>query len=401
MPKEGEYLKFEAWYKTQRHPIVLYSDFEALLKQILESRGNNTTAFHKHNPMSYGLTIVASEDVPVELLEKFDIPQKPIIFRGCETREDIAKYFVSMVVDIARRVEKLFKTNIPIIMSDEEQRQHIRATNCNLCKLSFTILNKKVADHNHLSGKFRQTICNTCNMKLQLPNFMPCFIHNLSNYDAHFIVQELGFDEKAITVIPNSEEKYISFSKYVSNTFTVRFIDTFRFMASSLSTLASNLVTKDLLKFRETAKIFTHTDLPLVTRKGVYPYEYTDSWARLEETSLPSKEDFYSTLCEKDIDEEEYEHAKKVWSHFGCRTLGEYSDLYLKVDVLLLADVFENFRDICLKTYNLDPSFYYTSPGLSFDSMLKFTSMKLELLSDYDMLLMVEKGKLIIIIVII
>jgi hypothetical protein len=141
--------------------------------------------------------------------------------------------------------------------------------------------------------------------------------------------------------------------------------------------------------------------LPLVTRKGVYPYEYTDSWARLEETSLPSKEDFYSTLCEKDIDEEEYEHAKKVWSHFGCRTLGEYSDLYLKVDVLLLADVFENFRDICLKTYNLDPSFYYTSPGLSFDSMLKFTSMKLELLSDYDMLLMVEKGKLIIIIVII
>lgn len=72
--------------------------------------------------------------------------------------------------------------------------------------------------------------------------------------------------------------------------------------------------------------------------------------------------------------------------------LGEYSDLYLKIDVLLLADVFENFRDICLKTYNLDAAFYYTAPGLSFDACLKYTSIKLDLLHDYDMLLMCEKG---------
>ncbi len=74
------------------------------------------------------------------------------------------------------------------------------------------------------------------------------------------------------------------------------------------------------------------------------------------------------------------------------QTLGEYSDLYLKIDVLLLADVFENFRDLCLTTYCLDPSFYYTAPGFSFDCMLKYTRIKLELLSEYDMLLMIEKG---------
>ncbi|VVC25093.1 Ribonuclease H-like domain,Zinc finger C2H2-type [Cinara cedri] len=78
--------------------------------------------------------------------------------------------------------------------------------------------------------------------------------------------------------------------------------------------------------------------------------------------------------------------------HFDCRTLGEYSDLYLKVDVMLLADVFENFNNICMKTYNLDPAFYYTAPGFSFDCMLKYTKMKLELLTDYDMLLMIKKG---------
>jgi len=163
-------------------------------------------------------------------------------------------------------------------------------------------------------------------------------------------------------------------------------------MAYSLSSLASNLLTPDFKKFIETSKHFSSEDMPLVTRKGVYPYEYTDSWGKLKDTRLPEKEDFYSTLTEKHIKEEDYIHAKEVWKHFGCTTLGEYSDLYLMIDVLLLADIFENFRDLCLSTYQLDPAFYYTSSGFSFDCMLKYTSMKLELLSDYDMLLMIEKG---------
>jgi len=101
--------------------------------------------------------------------------------------------------------------------------------------------------------------------------------------------------------------------------------------------------------------------MPLVTRKGVYSYEYTDSWDRLEETRLPRKWDFYSTLTETGVKESDFEHAKLVWDHFGCTTFGEYSDLYLKIDVLLLADVFENFRDVCMRAYNLDQkwSVYY------------------------------------------
>jgi len=171
-------------------------------------------------------------------------------------------------------------------------------------------------------------------------------------------------------------------------------------MASSLSSLASNLHTTNYEKFRETLKNFNNDEMPLVTRKGVYPYEYTDSWEKLDETTLPEKDDFYSTLTETYIKDSEYKHAEKVWEHFGCKSLGEYSDLYLKIDVLLLADVFETFRDICLTTYSLDPAYYYTAPGFSFDCMLKFTSVKLELLSDYDMLLMFEKGICLIFIII-
>ncbi|KAL4153040.1 hypothetical protein QTP88_000873 [Uroleucon formosanum] len=186
--------------------------------------------------------------------------------------------------------------------------------------------------------------------------------------------------------------EFISFSKYVSHTFTVRFIDTCRFMASKLSTLAKNLLTPDFSKFRETGKHFATSDMDLVTRKGVYPYEYTDEWSKLDENALPNKAEFYSILTESAIKDEEYEHAMKVWDHFECKTIGEYSDLYLKIDVLLLADIFENFRDVCMKTYNIDPAYYYTAPGFSFDAILKYTAIKLELLSEYEMLLMFEDG---------
>ena len=178
MPDAGTMLEFDWWSKTQRHPIVIYADFEALLVKCTESKGEKTLAFQKHEPMSYGLFVKATENVPNDLLEKFNLPQEPIIFRGNESRQDVAKRFVNDVTEIARKVQDLLKTNKPIIMTEEEKRAHIMKNTCNLCKCIFSDKNHKVADHCHLSGKFRQTLCNTCNLKLQTPNFIPCFLHN-------------------------------------------------------------------------------------------------------------------------------------------------------------------------------------------------------------------------------
>ena len=125
----------------------------------------------------------------------------------------------------------------------------------------------------------------------------------------------------------------------------------------------------------------------LLKRKGVYPYDYVDSVDKLAESSLPPKEAFYSRLNDEEITNEDYEHAKTVWKEFRIKTLGEYTSLYNKVDVLQLADVFENFRDICL-----DAAWYYTSPGLAWDAMLKRTGATLELLTDVNMLLMFKNG---------
>ena len=130
----------------------------------------------------------------------------------------------------------------------------------------------------------------------------------------------------------------------------------------------------------------------LLLRKGVYPYEYMDSWERFNETSLPDKKAFYSELNLEDITDKDYEHAQKVWEVFEIKNLGEYHDLYVQSNTLLLADVFENFRDKCIEIYGLDPAHFLSAPGLAWQACLKKTGVKLELLTDIDMLLMVEKG---------
>ncbi|RWS01054.1 uncharacterized protein B4U80_06845 [Leptotrombidium deliense] len=113
---------------------------------------------------------------------------------------------------------------------------------------------------------------------------------------------------------------------------------------------------------------------------------------KYNETRLPPKESFFNDLQNEDISEENYNYAKKVWNEFKCKTLGDYSDLYLKFDVLLLTDIFENFRDICINTYDLDPCWYFTTPGLAWDAMLKYTKIKLEYINSIEMLLFLESG---------
>lgn len=394
MPKEGDTLGFKAWSKTERLPFVVYADFEALLLKTDQKYGVNTTAIHKHHPMSYGYLVVAAEGVPSDLFEQFDIPRAPVIFRGSATEDDVAARFVRAVIDVADKICRLYKdVNVPIIMSVEDCRVHDSKTLCDLCGCTFTDRNCKTAHHDHLSGRFLKTLCNACNLKLKTPKFVPCFLHNLSNYDAHFIVTNLpDGGNNRISVIANTEEKYISFSKYINNSFSVRFIDTCRFMATSLANLADNLSSVNFDKFREVSKVFDRSEMTLTTRKGVYPYEYTDSWDKLCVTTLPDKLQFYSALTETHVSDEDYNHALRVWNHFGCTTLGAYSDLYLKIDVLISADVFENFRDICMTTYHLDPAHYYTSPGFSFDCMLKFTKVQLSLLTDFEKVLFIESG---------
>ena len=152
---------------------------------------------------------------------------------------------------------------------------------------------------------------------------------------------------------------------------------------------------KDLIKKFKNTYSFCNNNLNkfiLLLRKGIYPYEYMGSWEKFNEKSLASKEDFYSNLNMEDIDDIDYRHGNNVFKRFELENLGDYHDLYVQSDTLLLADVFENFRDMCLKEYELHPAHFLWLPGLAWQACLKKTNLELELLTDYDMLLMVEEG---------
>ena len=204
-------------------------------------------------------------------------------------------------------------------------------------------------------------------------------------------------------VIGKNTEDYISFSikvkvdKYVDKEgnermkeMELRFIDSIKFTSSSLDSLVNNLARggHEFWGFEN----YNDRQCELLIRKGIYPYEYMDSWDKFKETSLPSIQKFYSNLNMSGVSDRDYEHACRVWREPEIQNMGEYHDLYLRTDVVLFANVFESFRRVYLENYGLDPSHFYTAPVLAWKACLKKTGIRLELLLDPDMLLMFERG---------
>ena len=281
-----------------------------------------------------------------------------------------------------------------------------------------------------------------------MPKEISLLFHNVSTYDYHFIIRQLAKEFKGeFKCLGENTEKYITFSVPLKKendngkiiTYKLKFIDSYRFMSTSLSNLVDNLsgvYDKECKKCMERKKIRlncefigfkngrlnykckeckkSHTKLTnesiknfptlykfcngdlnkffLLLRKGIYPYEYMDSWERFNENTIPPKEAFYSKLNLEGISDADYEHVKKVLEAFEIKNLGEYHDLYVHFDTLLLADGFENFRDKCIEIYELDPAHFLSAPRLAWQTCLKKTKVGLELLTNIDMLLMIEKG---------
>ena len=273
---------------------------------------------------------------------------------------------------------------------------------CHICGKEYTDKDVHVREHCHITRKFRASAHQECNLKLRItPENLkiPVIFHNLRGYDSHFIMQQIGEiaknysykDKKGkeqplkINAIPNNMEKYMAFM--LGN--HLNFIDRFQFMSSSLDKLVSNLPKE---AFKYTSEEFTSKKLSLMSQKDVYPYDFMDSTEKFDQMELPTREQFYSILKDQHITNGEYDHARKVWKTYNIKTMGEYHDLYLKSNVLLLADVFESFRKTCLQYYKLYPCNYFTSLCLNWDAMLKMTNIKLELMTDVDMFQFIEKG---------
>ncbi|XP_057324660.1 uncharacterized protein LOC130667186 [Microplitis mediator] len=372
---ENKILKLKNYRNKDSVPFVVYADLECTL----EPQGDDDD-IQKHVPHSIAFYRHCNYD---NNLSKFEINRS----------SDCIKWFVNKLENFAFEVEQYLKNPIPMKPLDkQQQKSHDRSTVCHICEKTIASDKEKRYDHCHFTGNYRGPAHISCNLNYPKSHVIPVVFHNLSGYDSHFLIKSLAtvFGGK-VTLLPINKERYISFTKSINNiSVSLRFIDSFRFMASSLEKLASYL--------DDDNKKITRLHYPdpekfqLVTRKGVFPYEYITNIDKLNDKQLPDQNSFFSKLSNTGITDDNYAFAQLVWNKFNISTLGEYSDLYLKTDVLLLADVFENFRQSCLNNYNLDPLHYYTAPGLAFDAMLKYTNVELELLTDPEMVLFIEKG---------
>ena len=395
MPKSGTMLHFKNYHKRLPIPFVVYADFECFTKSINTCCPNPKESYNynyqKHEPSGFCFYVKGIVDKKT----------KPIIYTKTSEDEDVSKIFLEKLTEVTKGIyNDFYRKPKPLILSREEQKSFNKAVICHICNEE--LKEDKVRDHCHFTGKYRGAAHNKCNLMCKKPKVLPVIFHNLQGYDAHLFIKQLSRLPGELSCIPSTDEKYISFSKSIkvgeyychklgkmdSINFEIRFLDSFKFLQTSLANLVGNLSQEDFINTRNEFK--SKTDI--LTRKGVYPYDYVSSLDKLSETQLPPQKEFYSKLNDENITDEDYQHAIHVWDTFGCKTIRDYHDIYLKSDVLLLSDVFEKFRKTCLHHYKLDPAHYYTSPGLAWDACLKETGQKLELLHDYDMLMMFERG---------
>ena len=288
MPEKGSSIFFKDIWKSQRVPFIIYADTESLLKPIQSCESDPdrkyTNKYQKHEPISFSYYIKCFDDNVCD--------QKPRTFTG----ENAMKEFVEWLEEDVAYIATL--PSVGMIFEEEESKRFDKETICWIC--GGGLRTDKVKDHCHYTGEYRGAAHNKCNLKYKKPNFTPVVFHNLSNYDAHLFIKNLGYDNGNINCIPNNEEKYISFTKTitvgtyknkegktVNKTHNIRFIDSFKFMSDSLDSLVNNLPEE---AFNNIKKYYTGDELNLIKRKGVYPYEYMDSIERFKENKLPLKE---------------------------------------------------------------------------------------------------------------
>ena len=442
MPSPNNLIKYNQGEKSLKLPFVIYADLECILKKIDTYQNNpdlsSTAKINQHIPSGYSIYTSCSFDKSYNNLSHY---------RG----EDCMKRFCKDLKDHAIKIID-FKKKDMIPLTKEEKDNYNKENIFHICKKEFnndmteqSSLERKVRDHCHFTGKYRGAAHNTCSLRYKIPKNIPVIFHNGSTYDYHFIIKEIACEfEGNFECLGENIEKYITFSvpikKTIENknmdiTYKIKFIDSFRFMSTSLSKLVDNLtenihndkcvkcksnlcfvnVMNETLTFEcvdceneykkdinnKLKEIFLNAyefcgydmnTFVTLLRKGVYPYEYMDEWNKFDEKELPVKESFYSNLMMEDISDTDYKHANNVFKKFDLNNLGDYHDLYVRSDTLLLADVFENFRIACLSNYELDPANFVSLPGLAWQACLKKTNIELELITDYDMLLMIEDG---------
>ena len=372
-------VRFTSIAKQLDAPFVVYADIESVLLPTAEAHGSQSNAVQTHVPCCVGAQLVSR--YPAIMASVY------VFFTGA----DCIEKFLEWLFDVERAAVRAVANPKPLVMSSADCVRAAAQTDCNIC--SKTLDGDRVRDHDHLSGAFRGVAHSACNIAYSFRHFkLPVFFHNLAGYDAHFILQHAGTFKRKMSCLAKTTEKMVSFSIGCCV-----FKDSMQFLVGSLAKLVETIAPSD---FTVHDAAFASTDAELralLRQKGVMPYDWLDSFEKLDERSLPPRESFTSSLTKTECSLEDYTRAQRVWTLARCVTMHDYVALYLKTDVVLLADVFETFRRVSKAHYKLDPAHYYTLPGFSWDSGLKMTGAVIGCLYDgqpdaLEMLDMLQRG---------
>ncbi|GFQ88998.1 uncharacterized protein TNCT_458121 [Trichonephila clavata] len=348
-------------------------DIESITEKVLSVEPSNDKSFSRqteiHRPVAYSILLV--DDC------------KNIVYHKFYCGLDVIANLVLSLQNISKAVLKYMERNIPMNKNDI-----ISQNKCHLCGKLFSKRCISVRNHDHFTGKLLGKACQGCNLNYKVTQFLPIVMHNLSGYDSHLILKEISSNlAKKIKIIPVNTQKCMSFC--IDN---LVFLDSFLFLPCKLSTLIENLKQSDHKFPIFNSFFYSYDNRKHLLRKGVFPYSYFDSFVKLKNRKLPPKSAFFNNLTNENISENEYRFAKFIFSKFKCQNFEDYLRLYLNTDVVLLAEVFENFRTLSMDYFQLDPVHFYTTPSLTWSAGIKTTNVTLELLTDIDIYLMLEAG---------
>ena len=339
--------------------------------------GSKTTNIYKQNPVLNGYHIVSE----LEDILKSDYYKSPLGYNNVD-------WFVDEIIKLENKMAFYFKnTNKDIVMTQEDEEDYKNNNICRFCEKE--ILSDKVRDHCHLTGSYRGPAHSKCNINVtqKQSNFIPFIFHNFSNYDCHMFFKKLvdkKNDKVKFDIIPKTNEEYISVTYGC-----IRFIDSYRFLSSGLDSLVKNLDEDD---FKILKKEF-RDNWQYLNKKLAYPYEYFNS---IDDYKKPvhnlENKDFFSKLKNKCPDEKEIDRTREIIKKFNIKNGKELTELYLKSDVILLADVFEKFIKISVEEFGINPLYCVSLPGYTWQCGMKYTGINLQTLQDKDMILLLENN---------
>lgn len=429
MPKEGSQKAFRSYNKMLPVPYIIFADTEAILKKVEINAGDNTVITQEHHMCSYCIYVICTYDDK----QTYDINGKPnyFILKKATTEEELKELPSNFIFDLdklttnlTKKFTKLLKDNLKLPKLEPKDKSNPCYARCYVCKDNLD--KKSVPYHDLITNEFKGYVHQKCSKKLKYPKNLtiPIIMHNSKGYDLHFamkglypILTILNYHRKkdidnyndfiranqtkkiykplSISCIGDNSEKFKSLT--VNH---MRFLDSYTHISGSLDECAKEL-NKDT-DFHNLDNLFklkySKEQIAILKEKQIFPYEYLDSVAKLK-ANIPNIntqegiEAFSSNLNLYNPNSEDIKKVNKLTKEFNLKTMEDLHDLYLTIDVLILADIWVNHRNICIKDSELDPTNYLSGPAYFNDKLYKMTKAKVDLLSDYDMYCEFENAK--------